>query len=211
MLSAEQNDRITRDRSRQAGRHVAAPLLAAGGAGRRARRQPADQADQAARRRPRDLSRRQGPLRPARPQLPASRHRSRLWTAGGRRSALRLPRLAVRRRRQMPGDAGGAGRQQPVPQHPAEGLSGGRAERHSVRLYGDGRAAGISALRLLRRARHAHLRVQGHDRLQLAAITRSRHRPGAHLVPASLLPRRGSEGRLRQAVPRHLDRLRKCR
>ena len=41
----------------------------------------------------------------------------------------------------------------------------------------------------------AHLRVQGPDRLQLAAIVRGRHRPGAHLVPASLLPRRGPEPR----------------
>ena len=51
-----------------------------------------------------------------------------------------------------------------------------------------------------------HLRVQGHDRLQLAAVAGGRHRSGAHLVPAPLLPRRGPEGGLRQGVPRHLDR-----
>ena len=150
----------------------------------------------------------QRPLRPDRARLPASRHRSRLWPAGERRPALRLPRLAVRRQRPVPGDAGRAGRLQPLRQHPAEGLSGGGDERHPVRLYGAGRAAGVSALRLLRRARQPHLRVQGHDRLQLAAIARGRHRSGAHLVPASLLPRRGSEAGLRQAVPRHLDRFR---
>ena len=76
---------------------------------------------------------------------------------------------------------------------------------------GPGRAAGVSALRLLRRARHPHLRVQGHDRLQLAAIARSRHRSGAHLVPASLLPRRGSEAGLRQDVPRHSRSTPTCR
>ncbi len=43
-------------------------------------------------------------------------------------------------------------------------------------------------------ARHPHLRVQGHDRLQLAAVARSRHRSGPHLVPAPLLPRRGHVG-----------------
>ena len=72
--------------------------------------------------------------------------------AGGRRPALRLPRLAVRRHRPMPGDAGRAGRQPHVRQHPAEGLSGGGEERHPVRLHGAGRAAGVSAFRLLRRA-----------------------------------------------------------
>ena len=60
---------------------------------------------------------------------------------------------------------------------------------------GAGRAAGVSAFRLLHRARHPHLRVQGHDRLQLAAVAGGRHRPGAHLVPASLLPGRGAGAR----------------
>ena len=158
--------------------------------------------------RPRAVPGRQGPLRPDRARLPASRHRSRLWPAGGRRPALRLPRLAVRRQRQMPADAGRAGRQQPLRQHQAEGLSGGGEERHPVRLYGAGRAAGVSALRLLRRAGDPHLRLQGHDRLQLAAVARGRHRSGAHLVPASLLRGRGPEQGLRQDVPRQVDRLR---
>ncbi len=54
----------------------------------------------------------------------------------------------------------------------------------------------------------AHLRLQGHDRLQLAAVARSRHRPGPHLVPAPFLRRRGSERRLRQDVSRHDERQR---
>ena len=97
--------------------------------------------------------------------------------------------------RPVPGDAGRAGGQPDVRQHPAEGLSGGREERHPVRLYGAGRAAGVSAFRLLHGARHPHLRVQGHDRLQLAAVAGGRHRSGPHLVPASLLPRRGAGAR----------------
>ena len=58
----------------------------------------------------------------------------------------------------------------------AEGLSGGGAERDSVDLYGTGRAAGDAASRLLCRAGQPHLRIQGHDRLQLAAGARGRHR-----------------------------------
>ncbi len=209
MLSQEQNDLITR----------VGPGTAAGGLLRRYW-QPVALVDELAGtnrpikpvklmgEEPRAVPRRQRPLRPDRARLPASRHRPRLWQAGERRLALRLPRLAVRHQRPMPGDAGRARRLQPLRQHQAEGLSGGREERHPVRLYGAGRAAGISALRLLRRTGQPHLCVQGHDRLQLAAIARGRHRPGAHLVPASLLPRRGPEGGLRQAVPRHLDRLR---
>ena len=73
---------------------------------------------------------------------------------------------------------------------------------------GGGRAAGVPAFRLLHGALDPHLRVQGHDRLQLAAVARSRHRSRPHLVPASLLPRRGHVAGLRQAVPRPLDRFR---
>ena len=196
------------DRPRHAGGRADAALLAAGGAHGRACRQPAGQAGAPVRRGPRDLQGRARPLWPDRPPLPASRHRLGLWPAGRRRLALRLSRLAVRRERQMSGDAGRAGRQQSLRQHQAEILSGGGEERHPVRLHGAGRAAGVSAFRLLHRARQPHLRLQGHDRLQLAAVAGGRHRSGAHLVPASLLPRRGSEPRLRQTVPRQLDRFR---
>ena len=43
---------------------------------------------------------------------------------------------------------------------------------------------------------------KGHDRLQLAAVARGRHRSGAHLVPAPLLRGRGPRPGLRQDVPR---------
>ena len=62
--------------------------------------------------------------------------------------------------------------------------------------HGAGRAAGISEFRLLHRAVEPYLRIQGHDRLQLAAVARSRHRSGAHLVPAPVLQRRGSCAKL---------------
>ena len=52
---------------------------------------------------------------------------------------------------------------------------------------GPGEPPALAAFRLLRRARQPHLRVQGPDRMQLAAVAGGRHRPGAHLVPAPLL------------------------
>ena len=110
MLSQEQNDLITR----------IGPGTAAGGLMRRYWQpvalvdelpaQPAGQAGQADGREPRAVPRRHGPLRTDGARLSASRHRSGLRTAGERRPALRLPRLAVRHRRPMPGDAGRAGR-----------------------------------------------------------------------------------------------------
>ena len=77
---------------------------------------------------------------------------------------------------------------------------------------GEGEAARLPRLRLLPGARHARLRLQGPDRLQLAAGAGGRHRSGPRLVPAPLLRGRGPVGRrLRQAVPRHLRRLRTSR
>ena len=52
---------------------------------------------------------------------------------------------------------------------------------------GPGEPPALPAFRLLHRARQPHVRVQRHDRLQLAAVARGRHRSGPHVVPASLL------------------------
>ena len=134
------------------------------------------------------------PLRPARPRLPASRRRPRLRPARGRRPALPVPWLAVRRRGQVPGDTGRAGGQRLCQRRSASALSGGGEERHRLRLPRRGRRAGLPRLRLLPRARHARLRLQGPDRLQLAAGARGRHRPGARLLPAPLLRGRGPVG-----------------
>ncbi len=56
------------------------------------------------------VPRRAGPLRPARPRLPAPRRRPGLRPPRRRRPALPLPRLEVRRRRPLPRDAGRARR-----------------------------------------------------------------------------------------------------
>ena len=208
MLSAEQNELITRT----------GPGTASGALMRRYW-QPAALVDELSGNRPVkpvrlfgedlvDLQGRQGPLWPDRPALSASRHRSRLRAAGRRRPALRISWLAVRRERQVPANAGGARQQQSLRQHQTEILPGGGEERHSVRLSRAGRAAGIPAIRLFHRAVDAHFRIQGHDRLQLAAIARGRHRSSAHLVPAPLLRGRGPGQGLRQDVPGHLEGLR---
>ena len=74
---------------------------------------------------------------------------------------------------------------------------------------GEGEPPAFPRLRLLRRARQPHLRLQGPGRLQLAAGARGRHRSGARLVPAPLLRGRGSadEATASSSAPR-LGRLR---
>src|SRR3954447_23177820 len=100
-------------------READAKLLAAGGAGGRARRRSTDPSRQIARRKPGAVPRRDGALRPDRSPLCASRRRSRLRTARAWRPALRLPWLAVRRHRAMHRDAGGAEGLKALPEHPS--------------------------------------------------------------------------------------------
>ena len=208
MMSQEANDLITRTGPQGPLRQADADVLAAGGAGRRVAGTAAGKAGQTARRKSGAVSRRGRPLRPDRPPLRASRRRPRLRPAGKWRPALRLPRLAVRCLRPMPGDARRAEGLKAVPGHQAARLSRGREERHPLGLSRRRRAAGVSGDRLLRRARQPYLRVQGPHELQLAAGAGGRHRSGARLVPASLLRGRGHVHRLRQAVPRRLRRQR---
>ena len=139
----------------------------------------------------------QGALGPARSRLPAPRRRPVLRPQRRRRPALPLPRLEVRRRRRLPGNAGRARRQQAVRARAPAQLPGAGEERHPVRLAGRGRhgAAALPRVRLLRRARHPHLRLQGPVERQLAAGLRGRHRSGASLVPAPLPERRAAGGR----------------
>ena len=108
MMSQEQNDLITRTGPKGPLRQADADVLAAGGAGRRIAGAAPGQGGQAARRKPGAVPRRRGPLRPDRPPLRASRRRSRLRPARKWRPALRVPWLAVRRLRPMPGNAGRA-------------------------------------------------------------------------------------------------------
>ena len=147
-----------------------------------------------------------GRLRPDRAALRASRRRPRVRPAGKWRPALRVPRLAVRRLRPVPGDAGRAEGFPALQGHQAARLSRGREERHPLGVSRRRRAAGVSGDRLFRRARQPHLRVQGPHQLQLAAGARSRHRSVARLVPASLLRGRGYVRRLWQAVSRRVRR-----
>ena len=165
MMSQEANDLITRTGPQGPLRQADADVLAAGGAGRRVAGAAAGAAGQTARREPRAVSRRGRPLRPDRPPLRASRRRSRLRPAGEWRPALRLPWLAVRRHRPVPGDARGAEGLEAVPGHQAALLSRGREERHPLGLSRRRRAAGVSGDRLLRRARQPYLRLQGPHRI----------------------------------------------
>ena len=125
--------------------------------------------------------------------LSASRHRSRVRAARRRRPALRVPRLAVRRRpasawRRRPSRKAAACaqniRQKAYPVVEKSGIL--------FAYLGPGEPPAFPHFDCFVAPATPHLRVQGPDRLQLAAVARSRHRSGAHLVPAPLLPRRGS-------------------
>ena len=138
MLSAEQNDRITR----------VGPGKPAGGLLRRYW-QPAALVDELGGNRPikpvrllgedlvifRDETGRYGLLGRACPHRGTDLAYGRLEDGG---LALRISWLAVRCRGQMPANAGGAGGQQFVSQHPSQGLSRRRAQRHFICLYGTG-------------------------------------------------------------------------
>ena len=115
MMSAQQNDLITRIGPGTPCGELHAALLAAGGAGRRAGGRAPGQGGAPAGPGLRAVPRRAGPLRPAGPALPAPRRRPRLRPARGRRPALPVPRLAVRRDGPVPGDAGRARGQPALP------------------------------------------------------------------------------------------------
>ncbi len=189
-------------------RRADAPLLASRGPRRRTARRAAGQAGARAGAGFRAVPRRARPARAARPRLPAPRRRPRLRPPGGWRPALPVPWLAVRCRRQVPGDAGRTGRQRALPEGAPAQLSGGGEERHRLRLSRRRRSARLPRLRLLPGARHARLRLQGPDRVQLAAGAGGRHRSRARLLPAPLLRGRGYRRGLRQAVPLRLRRFR---
>ena len=104
------------DRAGHQVRRPDAALLASGGAGRRAAGRAAGQGGARARPGFRAVPRRARPARAARPRLPAPRRRPRLRPPRGWRPALPVPRLAVRRRRQVPRDAGRARGQRALPE-----------------------------------------------------------------------------------------------
>ena len=79
------------------------------------------------------------------PSLPASLRLAVLRPQRGRRAALRLSRLEVRHRGQLPRHAERAGRPGLPGQGQGEGLSGGRARRARLRLHGRARGRAAAA------------------------------------------------------------------
>ena len=125
------------------------------------------------------------PGRHRRAALPASRRQSLLRPQRGVRPALLLPRLEVRRRRQLrrPADlAAGVGLQG---HDQAARLSDARMGRHDLGLHGPARDdAGAAAARARPGARRLALRHQEVAGLQLGAEPRRRDRHLALLLPA---------------------------
>ena len=144
------------------------------------------------------VSRRRESLGPDRPRLPASRRRPLLRPARGRRPALPVPRLEVRRRRALPRDAGRAARARRCAPGSASAAIRCRCARASSSPGSAPRARRRRPCRrsTLRRAGEPQLRLQGPLALQLAAGLRGRHRSGASVVPAPL-PR----GRVARSKP----------
>ncbi|CAA9388426.1 MAG: InterPro IPR005806 COGs COG2146, partial [uncultured Ramlibacter sp.] len=140
-------------------------------------------------------------------RLSAPRCGSVLRAARGGRPAVPFPRLEVRCRGCLPGNTRRAGRQQALRTGAPAQLSGAGEKRRAVRVvWRAGPAApALPFVRLLCRARHAHLRLQGPVALQLAAGVRGRHRPGPPVVPAPVPQRCGARRHRRQrrgqAVP----------
>ena len=118
--------------------------------------------------------------------LPAPQREPVLGPQRGRRPALRLPRLEVRRRRQLRRHAERAAEQQLRREDPAARLPGRRQRRLDLGLHGPARARArrFPHFEWTARARRAALRPQAHPGLQLAAEPRGRGRFVARPVPA---------------------------
>ena len=143
MISREQNELMTRIGPGTPAGQAAAPLLAAGGAGGRDAGRAAGEGGSPVLRESgsvQDAKR----LRADAAPLPAPRRRPGLRPHRARRPALLVPRLEVRRRGQVRRDARRARRQPAVRAHQDGFLSGGREERHPVRLPRRRRGAGVS-------------------------------------------------------------------
>ena len=100
-----------------------------------------------------------------------------------------------------------AGRQPDVRRHPAEGLPGGGAKRHPVRLSGTLRTAGVSALRLLYGPDTHTFAFKGMidcNWLQSLEVASTPRTPRSCTASSTTRIPAG----LRQAVPRQLDRFR---
>ncbi len=194
MISAEQNDLITR----------VGPGTPAGKLLRRYW-QPVALAEELAGPRPvagreahgpglRPVPRREGPAGHAGPRLPAPRRRPGLRPHRGRRPALPRSTAGCSTSRAP------AWKRQPSPPaascaaHQAVGLSGGREERHHLRVHRRRRAAGFPRLRLLRRARAPTFAFKGLFECNWLQALEVGIDPRT-LVPAPLLRGRGAPRR----------------
>ena len=141
--------------------------------------------------------------------LPASRRRSRLRPAGEWRPALRLPWLAVRCRRQMPGDAGRAEGIQPVQERHASAPI-----RWSRRAASSGPISAKASRRRFRRSTVSSrpTATPSRSRAYINCNWLQALEVGIDPAHASFLHRffedEDTVGRLRQAVPRRLGRQR---
>ena len=186
MSRRQDNEKISPRRSRHADGRADAALLATGGAVVGARRRRRADAADAARRTADRLSRQRGPGRHHGSSLPASLRVAVLRPQRGRRPALRLSRLEIRRRRQLPRHAERAGRpgfqatrSRPRPTRPSS------ATASSGSIW-----ASAQSRRRCRRSRRRCCPQSEIDitcraaRMQLAAGARRRYRHLAFRLPA---------------------------
>ena len=138
-----------------------------------------------------------GPLRPPRRLADVRPGR-------GAGHLLRLPRLAVRHRGQLPGDAGRARRQQVPPDRQDAGLPGAEVHRHVLGLPRPAARARDPALRRLgAQGRPSRSDSAAAARLQLDPADGELHRPGppADPAPEHRLPRPSARRARRAASP----------
>ena len=168
--------------------------------------EPGDQAGSPARRGPRPLQGSGRAVRPARPALPASPRRSQLWLCRRMRPALQLSRLALRRRRRLPGAAlrgHGAPRAAAARRNPHQSLSGRGTGRADLGLSRAGAATARAGLGILFLAERVSPDRARRNPLQLVPVPGEFDRPGAFRMDAFELvdPARRQDRPLYSAPP----------
>ena len=144
--------------------------------------EPGIRAGAAARRGPRPLQGSRRPVRASRPPLPASPRRSQLRLCRGMRAALQLSRLALRRRRRLPGAAlrgHGAPGAAAARRDPHQSLPGRGAGRAPLGLSRPGAAAAGAGLGILLLAERLPPDRARRDPVQLVPVPGEFDRPGA--------------------------------
>ena len=207
MTTAKEGEELTRDRAGDGDGRADALLLDAGGAVLGAGARWGAGAPDAARREADRVSRQRRPGRGDGPSLPASLRLAVPGPQRGGRHSLHLPRLEVRRCRQLPGHAepAAAGLQG---EGEGEGLQGRGARRRRVGLHGRARrGAAAAGVRGPGPARGRDPRRLHPARLQLAAGAGGRDRHLAFRLPARRPCRSRRAGRGRAGAPhRHQSR-----